>query len=371
MKYSDFYLAFEEKFRGSSQDLNEKLVFYDGLLQEIILRFSNCNLLDIGCGRGEWLMKCTELGINSIGIDKNQSMFNFCLEKGLNIKYGDALEILKTFENNSFHIISSFHFIEHIPFDTFLEILEQCKRILVPGGALILETPSIDNILVSLKDFYLDPTHLTHVHPETVIFALNYFKFTEAKYFLINPPSNQMYGIDSINNVLNGSGLDVSIIATYKANIDDISLIDNRLNWINDLHTAKNTFDTSNTYDMLIEKKFLKQANNIHMLNRQVDTLYLTYNKIFNSLPFKVLRKSKSIIHYLKAILVRTVKLSISKILKIYFLEKIYYKTSKFLLNKKLHSFVNTENDEYLKKFFVFDSRSKDILSDLKSKIKS
>ena len=117
MKYSDFYLAFEEKFRGSSQDLNEKLVFYDGLLQEIILRFSNCNLLDIGCGRGEWLMKCKELGINSIGIDKNQSMFNFCLEKGLNIKYGDALEILKTFENNSFHIISSFHCIEHIPFE--------------------------------------------------------------------------------------------------------------------------------------------------------------------------------------------------------------------------------------------------------------
>ena len=38
MKYSDFYLAFEDKFRGSSKDVNEKLVFYDGLLQEIISR---------------------------------------------------------------------------------------------------------------------------------------------------------------------------------------------------------------------------------------------------------------------------------------------------------------------------------------------
>ena len=66
MKYSDFYLAFEDKFRGSSKDVNEKLVFYDGLLQEIIARFSECNLLDIGCGRGEWLIKCTDLGINQL-----------------------------------------------------------------------------------------------------------------------------------------------------------------------------------------------------------------------------------------------------------------------------------------------------------------
>ena len=378
MKYSDFYLAFEENFRGSSQDLNEKLVFYDGLLQEIILRFSNCNLLDIGCGRGEWLMKCTELGINSIGIDKNQSMFNFCLEKGLNIKYGDALEILKTFENNSFHIISSFHFIEHIPFDTFLEILEQCKRILVPGGALIFETPSIDNILVSLKDFYLDPTHLTHVHPETVIFALNYFKFTEAKYFLINPPSNQMYGIDSINNVLNGSGLDVSIIATYKANIDDISLIDNRLNWINDLHTAKNTFEISNQYDDLVNQKLLKLSSKIlklsskiELLEKQIEPLLNVYEKIFNSFPLKVYRKIKSLTHLMKAVFVRLTKLLLSKALKIYLFEKAYFKIAKFLFQNKLDLYTMSKNNIYLNNLFKSTPRSEQILLDIKTKTKS
>ena len=78
MKYSKFYLAFENKFRGSSLDVNEKLVFYDGLLEEISSRFSPCQLLDIGCGRGEWLAKCSDLGINSIGIDNNDSMFNTC-----------------------------------------------------------------------------------------------------------------------------------------------------------------------------------------------------------------------------------------------------------------------------------------------------
>ena len=371
MKYSDFYLAFEDKFRGSSKDVNEKLVFYDGLLQEIISRFSECNLLDIGCGRGEWLIKCTDLGINSIGIDNNKSMLDICLEQGLNIKYGEALEILKTFENNSFHIISSFHFIEHISFDMFLEILEECKRILVPSGVLILETPSIDNILVSLKDFYLDPTHITHVHPETVIFALNYFQFTDSKYFLMNASSHQKYGIDSINNVLNGAGLDVSIIATYQSNTADKSLLDKSLTWINELDTAKNTFETSNTYDMLIDQKILKLTKQINLLDRKVDTLFYTYNKIFNSLPFKLLRKFKSYIHYIKAISLKIIKSSMSKILKIYLLERVYRKVSKIFYNNKFNSLVNNDNDQYLKEFFQSDSRSMDILSDIKSKLKS
>ena len=57
MKYSDFYLAFENECRGSSFDVNQKLVFYDDLLQEVRRRFIHCSLLDIGCGRGEWLLK--------------------------------------------------------------------------------------------------------------------------------------------------------------------------------------------------------------------------------------------------------------------------------------------------------------------------
>ena len=99
MKYNEFYLAFENKFRGSSEDINKKLSIYDGLLNEIKSRFSHCKLLDIGCGRGEWLIKCTEFGINSLGIDNNDTMINICLENGLNINHGEALDILKTLEN--------------------------------------------------------------------------------------------------------------------------------------------------------------------------------------------------------------------------------------------------------------------------------
>ena len=58
MKDSEFYLAFENNFRGTSDSINNKLDFYDGLLNEVLSRFPKCSLLDIGSGRGEWLLKC-------------------------------------------------------------------------------------------------------------------------------------------------------------------------------------------------------------------------------------------------------------------------------------------------------------------------
>ena len=164
---------------------------------------------------------------------------------------------------------------------------------------------SVDSVLIDIYD-QPRPNFVTtsHCEGESTFFDASsslgsslYNSVLDTFYWDLNGGN----GIDSINNVLNGAGLDVSIIATYQTNTDDKSLLDKSLTWINQLDTAKNTFETSNTYDMLIEKKFLKQANNIDLLNRQVDTLYLTYNKIFNSLPFKLLRKSKSFIHYLKA----------------------------------------------------------------------
>jgi len=371
MKYSEFYLAFENKFRGSSLDVNEKLVFYDGLLQEISSRFSACSLLDIGCGRGEWLVKCIDIGINSFGIDNNDTMFKVCQEKGLNIKHGEALDVLKTIENNSFHIISSFHFIEHISFEMFLQILEECKRVLIPGGALILETPSIDNILVSSKDFYLDPTHVTHMHPETVIFALEYFKFTEAKYFLINKSLYQKYGSESINNIVSSPGLDVAIIASYNTNKEGIPLFDKSLNWMTNLRIAKNTFQICNEYDNLMNERILNLSKKIDFLHKQIDTLLYFYDKIFNSFPLRFFRKIKASIHLIKAISVKIIKLIASKILSIYLIEKVYLKICKVLFNNKLDLYVNTKHDSYLNQLFKSNPRSKEILSDIKTKLKS
>ena len=74
---SNFYFDFENKFRGSNQDVLEKLNTYDGLLHQILNNINAPKLLDIGSGRGEWIRKCSTLGFECTGIDFNQKMSEY------------------------------------------------------------------------------------------------------------------------------------------------------------------------------------------------------------------------------------------------------------------------------------------------------
>jgi len=384
-------LAFENKFRGSSENLNDKLSFYDEILNEVLSRFPKCKLLDIGSGRGEWLIKCQQLGIQSMGIDNNLSMFNYCSDKGLTIKHGDALEILKTFEDNSFQLITSFHFIEHISFDLILEILDQCKRILVPGGVLILETPSIDNILVSSKSFYLDPTHVTHIHPEAIKFALEYLEFKETNYYLLNTEKKFNTSQHAFSRLYNGVGQDVTVISRLEHPTQQ-SLFDANLSWIKNLEISKNTLEILSEYDHFHDiksKNIDRLANDMNMVNSQIDHLIYSYNRIFNSKPVKIYRKLKSLVLFLKVKPIKVIKLILPFILRIKFLKKSYskflglllvvnekyvYKTMKIPLRTKkntLQADAKVKEADLLN-FFNSNGRSREILSDIKlrSKIK-
>ena len=73
---SDFYLEFENKFRGIGQNIIHKLSIYDSLIDLCISNSTEISLLDIACGRGEWLQKLKKKIPNSIGIEQDQNMIN-------------------------------------------------------------------------------------------------------------------------------------------------------------------------------------------------------------------------------------------------------------------------------------------------------
>ena len=54
---SNFYVEFEDNFRGSLEQIYHILSNYDGLIQHILDTDNEPSLLDIGCGRGEFLLK--------------------------------------------------------------------------------------------------------------------------------------------------------------------------------------------------------------------------------------------------------------------------------------------------------------------------
>lgn len=165
--FDAFYMRFENRCRGSSEEVREKTAFYLGELESLGLDKSTAVILDLGCGRGEWLELLREAGYRrACGIDSSQRMIDLCREKDLHAATGDAIDRLEIAEAESLSSISGYHIAEHLTFHDLLRLLRAAFRALKPGGLAIFETPNPRNILVGGNTFHLDPTHLKPIPVE-------------------------------------------------------------------------------------------------------------------------------------------------------------------------------------------------------------
>ena len=153
------YAAFEEQFRGSRDDIFNRLKVYLPLIEEAKVGTPDLPFLDIGCGRGEWLELLQNSGYAARGLDINRSMIEQCRSRGLEAFETDALSFLRTLPDASLGAVTGFHIIEHLPLEVLIKLLDETVRVLKTGGIVIFETPNPENILVSSHTFYLDPTH--------------------------------------------------------------------------------------------------------------------------------------------------------------------------------------------------------------------
>lgn len=179
---NDAYLAFEHHFRGSSEAITARLQPYLALLQEEPPSGDgDLPVLDLGCGRGELLKLLQDGGVSAVGVDSNVAMITACREQGLTAEEGDILEYLRQRPDDSVKAIFAIHVIEHLPLRILVEVLDQCRRVLAPGGLVILETPNPENLDVGSCNFYVDPTHRRPLHPVTVNFLVVQRGFPESR----------------------------------------------------------------------------------------------------------------------------------------------------------------------------------------------
>ena len=185
-QFDAFYLAFENEFRGTRDEIQKRLRAYLPFLQIAEISGKRGGVLDLGCGRGEWIELLQNSGIEQVrGIDLNTSMVEQCTARGLNVTYADAVEHLRSLPETSIEAVTSFHLIEHLPFRVLMQFLREINRVLLPGGLTILETPNPRNILVGASDFFRDMTHNHPIHPDTIRFALEALGFADVRcYFL-------------------------------------------------------------------------------------------------------------------------------------------------------------------------------------------
>jgi O-antigen chain-terminating methyltransferase len=186
------YAAFEDQFRGATEDIKSRESIYLPYIKKSASRGAKHPVIDIGCGRGEWLELLRENGLPASGVDSNRTMIKRCLDLGLNVAEADGVEYLRSLRPRSAVAITAFHVVEHLPIPKLLGLLAQAFRVLRPGGRLILETPNPANVLVGSCNFYLDPTHIRPLPPALLRFLVQTRGFADVEIQELHPMPEHM-----------------------------------------------------------------------------------------------------------------------------------------------------------------------------------
>jgi O-antigen chain-terminating methyltransferase len=191
-----FYVSFEDTLRGPREEIREQFRVYLPFLDKAKAAPGEraFSLLDIGCGRGEWLELLRQHGFSARGIDFNRFMVEECRARELDVQQADALDYLGSIPDSSLGAITAFHVVEHLPLPKLICLLGEMIRVLQPGGVVILETPNPDNILVGARNFYFDPSHRNPIPSETLRFLVEARGLCQVEVLPLHPcdPCNEV-----------------------------------------------------------------------------------------------------------------------------------------------------------------------------------
>ena len=215
------YVALENHFRGSRDLVAQRQQDYLPMLPAVITEATP--LIDLGCGRGEWLKVLKSQGIPAIGVDSNTVCIAECKEEDLAVEENDLLSFLSARPNASVGTYTLFQVLEHLPFAILVEALREMRRTLVPGGRVIAEVPNAKNLRVSAGTFWIDPTHQRPLFPELLMFLATEVGFAQADGVYTNnlAPQHDLSGLPdgatnalrSVVDAVDGAG-DFALIAT-------------------------------------------------------------------------------------------------------------------------------------------------------------
>lgn len=174
-----FYLEFENKFRGSEEEIQKSVEFYAELFKKAKLDYQKYPILDIGCGRGELLTVLSRYSLRAKGVDLNRAMVKRSQAQGLDVSQADAVKFLSKLPQKSLGGVVGIHIIEHLPFESLLRMFRYAYAALIDDGIATFETPNPENLMVASYGFYMDPSHLHPLPAPLVQHALETVGFTD------------------------------------------------------------------------------------------------------------------------------------------------------------------------------------------------
>lgn len=172
------YLAFEDLFRGSESEIRARQSDY------VPLFAGARDVLDVGCGRGEFLALLREAGIAARGLDLNEEMVAACRAQALQVERADASAYLASLPDESLGGLFAAQVVEHLEPVALAALLRDAARVLRPGARLVLETINPTCWVAFFESYLKDLTHARPLHPETLKYLVvaNGFRDVEVRF---------------------------------------------------------------------------------------------------------------------------------------------------------------------------------------------
>jgi SAM-dependent methyltransferase len=184
---NDFYFELQGRFQSTEPADMSRLEMYRSVVGNLDPKLPVAPWLDIGCGRGKWLRLARDGGHEAMGIDSNPAAIKHCREADFPVTERDALEFLRSQEDQSFAVITAFHVLEHCTFEYCLNLVYQIARTLKPDGVFLVETPHPGNLLMAAEQFWIDPTHQRPIPMPLMEFLFDYCGLSVVHCFELNP----------------------------------------------------------------------------------------------------------------------------------------------------------------------------------------
>lgn len=177
------YLGFENEFRGPVEEIRRRLEAYVPLFE------GQQDVLDVGCGRGEFLDLLRAKGIRARGIDLNDAMVEETRARGLDADKADALAYLTSLPDGSLGGLFAAQVIEHLSADYLTTLVEVAGQKIRAGGVLVFETINPTCWVAFFESYIRDLTHVRPLHPETMQYLLRVSGFGHVRVEYSSPVS--------------------------------------------------------------------------------------------------------------------------------------------------------------------------------------
>ena len=194
------YLALEAALRGTESDIAGRQAAYLPLIAE---RFGvpDLPILDVGCGRGEFLELVRARGWKATGVDVNSIHIEMLAGRGLDVREQGAVEYLRSIPDASLAGVTAFQVAEHFAYDYLSEFVGLCARKLRTGGFLLIETPN-PYCLEVFRTFYSDPTHNRPLPPHYLGVLLRFYGFGRLTIIYQSPVPGGLAGGDAASKYM-------------------------------------------------------------------------------------------------------------------------------------------------------------------------